>query len=259
MNASRCLSLRIIGMCLPLVTPLLLTQCSMPPRQAWHYIQTRGLLNYWQYASQHASPPFRSGLSHSAPRYATTNRSLNVPRHDYRPSSTWSPLQDYGRAPYGYSQNRYYEQGPAPMRSSNTYDPPPSRPQSDGRPPRITMPVEEPAAAPQIANTPKPEPDVASKTNTLPPPSPAKPATDLPYGTPVPGRDNMVNSPFADKTQLVDVSGMGPGQVVKCPYTGKLFKVPAAQQAENKAESRQESKIEPQNFSSEPRSGDKKP
>lgn len=257
MNASRCPSLRIIGLCLPLVAPLLLTHCSMPPRQAWHYIQTRGLLNYWQYASQHASPPFRTGISHSAPRYATANRSLSVPRYDHRPSGTWYPLQDYGRTPYGYSQNRYYEQGAAPMRPSDTYPPPPSRPPSNDRPPRVTMPVEEPAATPQIASTPKPAPDVAPITTT--PPSPAKPATDLPYGTPVPGRANMVNSPFAGKTQLVDVSGMGPGQVVKCPYTGKLFKVPSAQQAENKTESRQESKIEPQNLSSEPRSGDKKP
>ena len=54
------------------------------------------------------------------------------------------------------------------------------------------------------------------------------------------GRVNMVNSPYAGKTQLVDVSGMSAGQTVKCPYTGKLFKVPAAQQAQNKVESKTE-------------------
>ncbi|MCB1279835.1 hypothetical protein [Prosthecobacter sp.] len=67
---------------------------------------------------------------------------------------------------------------------------------------------------------------------------------NLPYGTPVPGRMNMVNSPYAGKTQLVDVSGMSAGQTVKCPYTGKLFKVPPTQQASNKTEQRQESKPE---------------
>ena len=53
----------------------------------------------------------------------------------------------------------------------------------------------------------------------------------LPYGTPVPGRPGMVNSPFAEKQQLVDVTGMAPGEAVKDPYSGKLFRVPPAQQA----------------------------
>ena len=66
---------------------------------------------------------------------------------------------------------------------------------------------------------------------------PAPSVEDLPFGTVVPGRVNMVNSPFAGKTQLVDVSGMSAGQTVKCPYTGKLFKVPPTLQAQNKAES----------------------
>ncbi len=104
--------------------------------------------------------------------------------------------------------------------------------------------MEEPSGTPQIANTTAPQSDTAPKTSG-PASSTAKPAADLPFGTPVPGRANMVNSPYAGKTQLVDVSGMGPGQTVKCPYTGKLFKVPSAQQAENKAEPRQESKIDP--------------
>ena len=70
---------------------------------------------------------------------------------------------------------------------------------------------------------------------------------------------NMVNSPFAGKTQLVDVSGMSAGQTVKCPYTGKLFKVPPTQQATNQVAPRLESKIEAPKLSEEPKDGEKKP
>lgn len=56
----------------------------------------------------------------------------------------------------------------------------------------------------------------------------AKPAAaDVPFGVPIPGRPGFVNSPFALKHQLVDVTGLPPGMEVKCPYTGKLFRVPA--------------------------------
>jgi hypothetical protein len=58
-----------------------------------------------------------------------------------------------------------------------------------------------------------------------------KPAEALPYGSPVSGRPGMVTSPFAQKQQLVDVTGMAPGDTVKDPYSGKLFRVPPTQQA----------------------------
>ena len=44
----------------------------------------------------------------------------------------------------------------------------------------------------------------------------------------------MVTSPFAQKHQLVDVSGLAPGDAVKDPYSGKLFRVPPTQQAADK-------------------------
>lgn len=58
------------------------------------------------------------------------------------------------------------------------------------------------------------------------PPSPVAPENDIPYGIAVPDRPGLVNSPYAGKYQLVDVTGLKVGQEVKCPYSGKLFRVP---------------------------------
>jgi hypothetical protein len=64
----------------------------------------------------------------------------------------------------------------------------------------------------------------------------AKPSTpEIPYGIPLPNRPGFVNSPFAAKHQIVDVTGLPVGMEVKCPYSGKLFKVPAMDIAEQKA------------------------
>lgn len=49
---------------------------------------------------------------------------------------------------------------------------------------------------------------------------------DLRYGTPVPGRDGFVTSPFAPNSGYVDVRGIPPGTRVKDPFTGKTFLTP---------------------------------
>ena len=104
-----------------------------------------------------------------------------------------------------------------------------------------TKPAAPKTTAPEPAKTPAPAPSAptpapkkteepkkeALKTAETPP---AK-ADDLPYGSIVPGRPGLVNSPYAGKMQLVDVTGLKPGQEVKCPYTGKLFRVPPGAQA----------------------------
>ena len=50
--------------------------------------------------------------------------------------------------------------------------------------------------------------------------------TNLPYGTPVPGKEWLVTSPFAPDSGYVDVTGFPPGTPVEDPYTGKIFLTP---------------------------------
>ena len=93
----------------------------------------------------------------------------------------------------------------------------------------------------------EPEPESESESESEPrlvlpepvlPPSPIEDSSTLAEapsdsgektleGTRVAGRPGYVRSPYAGSNQLVDVTGLSPGQEVRCPYSGKLFKVPA--------------------------------
>jgi hypothetical protein len=98
-------------------------------------------------------------------------------------------------------------------------------------------PQEPTAAAQQYPPNPQPyDPNgpVASETTTREEgpvgPAPTAAATkvakgDFPYGIPVPGKKNLVESPFSPG-KYVDVEGFAPGTEVKDPYTGKIFLVP---------------------------------
>ena len=50
--------------------------------------------------------------------------------------------------------------------------------------------------------------------------------TELPHGTPVPGKPGLVTSPFAPDSGYIDVTGFPPGTAVEDPYTGKIFLTP---------------------------------
>jgi hypothetical protein len=243
MNASRCSTAGVTRTFTLLTAALLLVQCSMPPQESWRYIQTNGLFSYL-----HASPPFRLNSAPSQ-RYAAGRpyrRSYGTPSYLY------SGLAN--RTPSGYAPNSYFSSSSGT--GSSRYVPRSRSSKSLGdRTPDVKIPVEEPShSTPHVANTsPPPVSSAPSSSGSTATPD------SLPYGAPVPGRMNMVNSPYAGKTQLVDVSGMSAGQTVKCPYTGKLFKVPPTQQAANHVEPRLESKAEAPKPSEEPKDGDKKP
>ena len=57
------------------------------------------------------------------------------------------------------------------------------------------------------------------------PPAPPEPE-DLQFGVPVPGQAGMIRSPHAPTSGLIDVTGMKPGTKIRCPYSGKIIKVP---------------------------------
>lgn len=84
-------------------------------------------------------------------------------------------------------------------------------------------PVTRPKLPPNPTPAPNPDRVVAGKPMNA----------ELPFGSPIPGRPGLVNSPFAGKNQLVDVTGLEPGQEVKCPYSGRLFRVPGVKQAKS--------------------------
>lgn len=52
------------------------------------------------------------------------------------------------------------------------------------------------------------------------------PLADIPFGTPVMGKRGHVRSPYAEDQGMVDVTGIAAGTKVKCPFSGKIFRVP---------------------------------
>jgi len=119
---------------------------------------------------------------------------------------------------------------PAPV---ETTAPQPSKPAA----PSVATTVPDAPTKVAANTTPAPQPPPAPVPQTKPnppvqqtPPAPEAPkpvvTAELPMGVAIPGRPGFVNSPFAAKHQLVDVTGLPTGMEVKCPYTGKLFRVP---------------------------------
>ena len=116
---------------------------------------------------------------------------------------------------------------------SKAFQPQPS-PQQTRKTTRTTRrPTSRESKAAEPSPTPPGEPAKSEKEEkpaaTLLPASAApaeKAKGDLPYGIPVPGRKDMVTSPYLPEGNYIDVSAFAQGSAVKDPYTGKLFRVP---------------------------------
>ncbi len=106
---------------------------------------------------------------------------------------------------------------PAPLAASS-----PGTPSVERELPRVSpVPAVAPAPpGPAAAPGPKPA-DSATASSTASPP-----AETLFWGIPVPGKPDMVYSPFKQDAGFVDVSGLPKGAKVRCPYTGKIFLLP---------------------------------
>ncbi len=98
---------------------------------------------------------------------------------------------------------------------------------SEPETPRISAPVQPNTDVAALTKSAPVAPSIPA-TNPLPQPKVETPSNtpELPYGSAITGRPGFVNSPYAAKHQLVDVTGLPVGMEVKCPYTGKLFRVP---------------------------------
>ncbi len=57
-------------------------------------------------------------------------------------------------------------------------------------------------------------------------PATKKGKSSLLYGTPVPGKQGLVTSPFSPDSGYIDVRSFPPGTEVRDPYTGKIFLTP---------------------------------
>lgn len=218
-------SLSRLAQLLPLVvSAAALTSCKLPPNQAMRVIQSKGLFAYWggDYSAiqpaSYSSVPLLTAQSQSSQdlqqkRYATPRAVNPIP---YR--STYHTNRhlrsDYTRTPYRAS-------------SATVAEPIHRSPRPETAVSSVTDSVTPAPTAVAAASS------AASKeAAAISAPAPAsKPAMELPYGSAVSGRPGMVTSPYAQSHQLVDVTGLAPGDTVKDPYTGKLFRVPPSQQA----------------------------
>jgi hypothetical protein len=246
-----------------LAISVLLPACALPPRDAWRVIRHDGFLTYlaMEFGKQplppklpaanpssvarQSPPPVTVPWRASPNRYWSTNPASPVVGPP-RVSPPASPVT--AAVPKPVLRNLPPKAAaitpPALAKApEKTVSPPPataaaSKPELQAKPQEpkvVAVPQAPPPAAtapssPAKESSPAPSP---APPATPPTPAPSVPARidDLPYGDVIAGRPGFVHSPYALKSQIVDVTGLRPGQEVKCPFTGKLFRVPPGEQA----------------------------
>lgn len=245
----RALTLSSIG----LIT-LLSANCSLPSKEAWAQIRQRGLIPVLIDANSSAvvqNPAVKPSEQDAVrvqpvltPTVVKTSYASAVPG---RPGYVFTPHT----APQKVVDVRGFHSGDE-VRCPFTNQPflvpdfkavaaaSKPAPKTPARRQRVTEVVSNTPTTPALLDTslarlePKPEPAPEASTPPPAPQPPVNPPTTaaasekpgIPYGSRVPGRPGFVYSPFAAKTQLVDVAGTAPGVVVKCPYSNKMFRVP---------------------------------
>lgn len=107
-----------------------------------------------------------------------------------------------------------------PPSSSSPSEPPPVQRRATPEGFRAPDPSPAPSPAPEVKRTAPPSPSA--------PPSKSTPPSQVPFASPVPGKKGLVYPPGAEKKaeNMVDVSDFQPGQLVRNPKTGELFRVP---------------------------------
>lgn len=212
-----------------------LASCKLPPRYAMREIQSKGLFSYLgtDYSSGYSyggGGAYASGAPFQSQRPYTEPRPVNPIPYRSTYQTNRNLRADYDRVPY---------RPRTVTRSEPSYSPP-SRPRKSS-PSVVDTPDEPRRSSPPRSMKPSvPEEKIVTEapksSTTTPTPAPAAVEENLPFGTPVAGRPGMVVSPYTDpsKKQLVDVTGLPTGEKVKDPYSGKLFRVPPTQQADNK-------------------------
>lgn len=100
------------------------------------------------------------------------------------------------------------------------------------QPPNPNAPVTGDAVTtppPTTDNPTAPPPVTVTPPGSTPPPAVTPPppaAAEIPFATRIPGKPGFVKSPFDPNQQAIDVRDFQPGQKARCPYTGKVFRVP---------------------------------
>ncbi len=98
------------------------------------------------------------------------------------------------------------------------------------QPPNPNAPVtgDNVTAPTTTGDTTAPPPVTVTPPGNSPPvsPAPAPAAAEIPFATRITGKPGFVKSPFDPNGQAIDVRDFQSGQKAKCPYTGKIFRVP---------------------------------